>query len=59
MRKKLILLLLTLAAVAGSEAGLFAPRAAEAAPNCNGILVCCPDSNRCVCCIRPCPIQCP
>lgn len=57
MRRKLIALLFALAATAGAL-GLFTPKPSEAA-HCNGILVCCPDTNRCVCCSRPCPIQCP
>lgn len=59
MRKKLILLLLALAAFAGSESGLFTPRKAEAAGKCSGYLICCPDTDRCYCCIRPCSPQCP
>lgn len=56
MKKKLLFLGLALAATAVSQ-GLVAPKPAEAA--CNGILVCCPDTNFCRCCSRPCPIQCP
>jgi len=57
MRRKLITLLFALIATAGAL-GLFTPKPSEAA-HCNGILVCCPDTNRCFCCVRPCPIQCP
>lgn len=56
MRKKLMLLTLALAAVAG--AGLFSAPPSDAAA-CNGILVCCPETGTCRCCSRPCPIQCP
>jgi len=56
MRKKLITLTLALAAVAG--AGLFSPPPSSATA-CNGILVCCPETNTCRCFSRPCPIQCP
>jgi len=57
MRRKLLVLLLSLTAAAGAL-GLLAPQA-SAAPHCNGILVCCPDGGGCHCCLRPCSIQCP
>jgi hypothetical protein len=57
MRRKLIALSFALGATAAAM-GLFSPRPAEAAPTCNGYLVCC-SPDRCYCCIRPCSIQCP
>jgi hypothetical protein len=56
MRKKMIALAFALTAAAAAQ-GFFAPKPVEAA--CNGFLVCCPDTNFCRCCSRPCPIQCP
>jgi hypothetical protein len=56
MRRKLIVLLLALAAAAGSL-GLFTPKSSEAA-HCTGFLICC-DTGQCYCCPRPCSIQCP
>lgn len=54
MRKKLLLLILALAATAGL--GLFEGRSAEAA--CKRI--CCPDGTCITCCSSPCPtIVCP
>jgi hypothetical protein len=57
MRRKFMVLLLALTAAAGAL-GLFTPRVSEAV-RCNGILVCCPETGQCRCCVRPCPIQCP
>lgn len=57
MRRKLIALSFALG-VTAAALGLFTPRPAEAAPHCNGFLVCC-DPTHCYCCIKPCPIQCP
>ena len=56
MRKKLILLTLARAAVAGAD--LFSDPPSNAAA-CSGFLVCCPETGHCRCCSHPCPIQCP
>ena len=56
MRKKLAVLILALAALAGFKAGLFDAREAEAA--CKRI--CCPGGPCITCCMSPCPtIVCP
>ncbi|HEV8581845.1 MAG TPA: hypothetical protein VGX68_22475 [Thermoanaerobaculia bacterium] len=57
MRRKLAALLFVLIATAAGL-GLFTAKPAQAV-HCNGFLVCCPDTNRCYCCLKPCPIQCP
>jgi hypothetical protein len=56
MRKKLVQLILALAALAAATLSSVPP--AEAA-RCNGFLVCCSPEGPCYCCIKPCPIQCP
>lgn len=56
MRRKLLFLALALAA-AGAQVGLFSAPSSDAA-TCN-FRPCCPGTNICYCCPRPCPIQCP
>ena len=57
MRKKIMLLLVALAALAGASTGLFSPKPAEAAC----FTYCCPGTTRCITCCNPrfCELNCP